>query len=457
MKPTDNLKKKRIHTKKKNRTVKNKLLLGVGCCSVVLFVSMGTFTAINRTTVLEAKSESTVETTTESTMETTTSISESDMETTTTQESEESTVETVEPSTENSSETSSSTDSSNLPDETSTVEESRKPDTENTSTTTNSTTTDSTTTTPSSSQPTGGNSSSTPPPVPVAPEKPRPPIKQPPKVENQPQVKPPVVSIAPGNDSPVNYATWYGQNVTTQGFIDRIAKDAQTIAWENDLYASVMIAQAILESGSGNSQLASPPNHNLFGIKGNYQGKNVSMLTGEDDGSGKLYMIKASFRAYPSYKESLEDYAHLLTQSSMAPFYKGVRKSETSNYQHATAYLTGRYATDTNYAGKLNGLIAAYGLQKYDQLDDQITEVKKEVFGPTAQQVTVSSTPNMGSVSQKERLENDMWEETFGETVKSEGKTKAFKSREEEERMNVMEMKAHTIPAKLKVSDVQFE
>ncbi len=45
-----------------------------------------------------------------------------------------------------------------------------------------------------------------------------------------------------------------------------------------------MIAQAILESGSGNSALAAPPNYNLFGIKGAYQGQSVSFPTQEDDG-----------------------------------------------------------------------------------------------------------------------------------------------------------------------------
>ena len=53
---------------------------------------------------------------------------------------------------------------------------------------------------------------------------------------------------------------------------------------KNDLYASVMIAQAILESGAGQSSLSSYPHYNLFGIKGSYAGQSTVMQTWEDDG-----------------------------------------------------------------------------------------------------------------------------------------------------------------------------
>lgn len=41
---------------------------------------------------------------------------------------------------------------------------------------------------------------------------------------------------------------------------------------ENDLYASVMLAQAALESGCGSSSLSLAPHCNLFGVKGTYKG-----------------------------------------------------------------------------------------------------------------------------------------------------------------------------------------
>ncbi|RSU08544.1 hypothetical protein CBF30_04735 [Vagococcus entomophilus] len=165
-------------------------------------------------------------------------------------------------------------------------------------------------------------------------------------------------------------STKFSYNQSTDEFIQKIGDEARQIAHDNDLYASVMIAQAILESGSGNSGLAATPNFNLFGIKGEYKGTSVTMKTQEDDGSGKLYTIDSAFRKYPSYKESLEDYAQLLKKglSGNSDFYHGVWKSQTTSYHEATKALTGKYATDTKYNEKLDQLIEVYHLTNYDQL-----------------------------------------------------------------------------------------
>ena len=154
-------------------------------------------------------------------------------------------------------------------------------------------------------------------------------------------------------------------NPTTDGFIASIAEPAREVGQQNDLYASVMIAQAILESGSGSSGLSKPPYNNLFGIKGSYRGASVALPTSEDDGAGNKYGIVAGFRKYPSVKESLEDYADLLTRS-MGSFYAPAWKSNARTYIEACNYLQGHYATDTSYSGKLQGIIIAYNLEQYD-------------------------------------------------------------------------------------------
>lgn len=161
----------------------------------------------------------------------------------------------------------------------------------------------------------------------------------------------------------------FSKNQTTDQFLKKIADSAQEIGQKDGIYASVMMAQAILESGSGNSLLSSEPNYNLFGIKGDYQGKSVSFNTLEQDQSGSNYQIRASFRRYPSYKESLEDYAKLIKNglSHNKDFYKPTWKSEAKTYKEATKYLEGRYATDKQYANKLNAIIKAYDLTKYDE------------------------------------------------------------------------------------------
>ena len=85
-----------------------------------------------------------------------------------------------------------------------------------------------------------------------------------------------------------------------------------------NLYASVMIAQTILESNSGQSALSQAPNYNFFGIKGDYNGKSVTMQTWEDDGNGNAYTIDAAFRSYDNPMESLEDYAQFLQKNIYA-------------------------------------------------------------------------------------------------------------------------------------------
>ena len=151
-------------------------------------------------------------------------------------------------------------------------------------------------------------------------------------------------------------------------FIENTAYHAQSVAGPNDLYASVMIAQAILESGYGSSSLSSPPNHNLFGIKGAYNGQSVTMQTWEHF-NGQDVIINAKFRKYPSYRESFEDNARVLKTTSFSPgnyFYSGAWKSNTNTYQDATRWLTHRYATDPNYNVKLNNLIVTHNLTQYD-------------------------------------------------------------------------------------------
>jgi len=155
---------------------------------------------------------------------------------------------------------------------------------------------------------------------------------------------------------------------SVNSFINGIAPIARTLASQNGLYASVMIAQATLESAYGTSSLASAPNYNLFGMKGTYNGNYVLMPTLEDDGTGHYSQINAKFRKYPSYQQSLQDYVNLIKNglSWNHAFYKNVWVVNTRSYRDATAALTGTYATDMLYATKLNNLIETYNLTKYD-------------------------------------------------------------------------------------------
>ena len=184
-----------------------------------------------------------------------------------------------------------------------------------------------------------------------------------------------------------NFSVVEASTAATQ-FLRNIIPAAQNVARGKDIYTSVMIAQAALESGWGTSALSKAPNHNLFGVKGSYNGQSVNMQTLEDSGGQNYYSIQANFRKYPSYQESLEDYADKIVNGiSGAPlFYSGAWKSKTNSYQDATAYLTGRYATDTAYGSKLNRIIEQFGLTKYDT--ETAVNMAEEI---ASQQTTTSS------------------------------------------------------------------
>ena len=184
----------------------------------------------------------------------------------------------------------------------------------------------------------------------------------------------PIQELVPSSKQDNEGNIHFEKDESVETFIRKIGESARKIGQENDLYASVMIAQAILESASGQSQLAQAPNYNLFGIKGTHNGKGVSFATQEDLGNGTLYTTQATFRQYENYEDSLNDYAQLLKEglTGNSHFYDGVWKTNAKTYQEATKFLTGRYATDTSYDKKLNGLIETYDLIKYD----------KEVAGP---------------------------------------------------------------------------
>lgn len=153
----------------------------------------------------------------------------------------------------------------------------------------------------------------------------------------------------------------------TRSFINKIAPHAHDIAKKEGIYASVMIAQAVLESDSGRSDLAKAPNHNLFGMKGQYQGASVPFQTLESDGK-HMYQINADFRKYPSEKESLNDYASLIKNGidGNPTIYKKVWKSQSNHYEKAVQGLVGTYATDPDYDQKLIHLIETYDLTRYD-------------------------------------------------------------------------------------------
>lgn len=147
-------------------------------------------------------------------------------------------------------------------------------------------------------------------------------------------------------------------------FIEKLTPGAIDGWSTHKILPSVSIAQGILESNWGRSELALRAN-NLFGIKGEYKGKSYSINTWEHV-NGKDITVKANFKKYPSWKESIIDHAEFFVST---PWRKNNYKNVIgeANYKKATIALSSAgYATDPNYSNKLNNIIEQYKLYDYD-------------------------------------------------------------------------------------------
>lgn len=206
------------------------------------------------------------------------------------------------------------------------------------------------------------------------------------------------------------------------GFIEQIGWSAQDVAANNDLYASVMIAQAILESGYGSSALSNAPYYNLFGVKGSYNGQSVYMPT-QEYLNGQWVEMNEPFRQYNSYWESFQDHANVLRSTSFATgtaHYSGVWKSQTTSFYDATNYLTGRYATDPGYAQKLNWLIETYQLTRFDTGTTQSTAWSNTTSTTTSETTTTTYSGSTSSAQSYQVASGDtLWDiaNRFGTTV----------------------------------------
>src|SRR5215468_1123793 len=163
-----------------------------------------------------------------------------------------------------------------------------------------------------------------------------------------------------GRHDPAAQSAPADNNHAEQAFINEIAPWAMASQRRYGVPASVTIAQAIDESGWGQSVLATN-DHNLFGIKGaGPAGSDVAPTT--EYQSGQLVGQTSPFRVYHNIAESVDDHGKLLATS---PYYRQVMADRGDPNAFAAA-LTGIYATDPQYGAKLIGLMQRYNLYRYD-------------------------------------------------------------------------------------------
>ncbi|WP_141432399.1 glycoside hydrolase family 73 protein [Bacillus sp. 03113] len=198
-------------------------------------------------------------------------------------------------------------------------------------------------------------------------------------------------------------------------FITEVAPHAQKIGWKYNILPSLILAQACLESNFGKSGLAIK-GKNLFGVKGEYQVQSIKMQTKEQDRNGKVSVITAKFRKYPTWTESFEDHALLLVKgvSWDRSKYHGVIGEK--DYQRACIKMgASGYATDIKYAEKLIGVIQRNFLTQYDK--EPIKEYK-----PAPSQ----SVPSQFHEGQKVTLQNHATHYSTGQEIPAHVKNKQY-------------------------------
>jgi len=137
------------------------------------------------------------------------------------------------------------------------------------------------------------------------------------------------------------------------GFVKTLLPLARKAASELNVPAEAIVAQSALETGWGRHMLHTrdgQPAWNLFGIKADarWDGERVNSLTLEvRDGIARREV--ASFRAYGSAAEAVEDYVRFLAEQPRYAEVSGQQNPES----FAAALQRAGYATDPDYAAKI--------------------------------------------------------------------------------------------------------
>ena len=172
-----------------------------------------------------------------------------------------------------------------------------------------------------------------------------------------------VATSASASSSSVDLSTLtFSNNASQQAFIESVAEGAIEGWNEYGVLPSITVAQAILESGWGSSTLSTQA-HNLFGIKGSYNGNYVTMSTREVINGQSVY-VNAAFRAYANNSESVEDHGNFLYSNSRYSNLLG----DTSYTDVAQKLSQDGYATDPYYSSSLISLVKTYDLTQLDSI-----------------------------------------------------------------------------------------
>ncbi|MFN3555562.1 MAG: glucosaminidase domain-containing protein [Bacteroidales bacterium] len=176
--------------------------------------------------------------------------------------------------------------------------------------------------------------------------------------------------------------------VTIQEYIERYKDIAMEEMRLHGIPASIKLAQGILESGFGNSDLARIAN-NHFGIK--CHGWPGSTFYKDDD------EVNECFRAYDDPYQSFRDHSEFLTGR---PRYAALFELDILDYRGwARGLRQAGYATNPRYPELLIGVIERNSLHEFDQLAlQQFGQIRQGSSGSrSAGSSTAAQRPSRGS------------------------------------------------------------
>lgn len=147
--------------------------------------------------------------------------------------------------------------------------------------------------------------------------------------------------------------------MTPEKYIESFKDEAIKEMLMYNIPASITLAQGMLESGNGNSDLAVYAN-NHFGIKCHKEWDGPTFIK-DDDAKDEC------FRKYTSVLDSYTDHSQFLkTRSRYASLFE-LKRTDYKGW--AEGLKQAGYATDPKYTKRLIGLIEAYRLYEYDKLE----------------------------------------------------------------------------------------
>lgn len=193
------------------------------------------------------------------------------------------------------------------------------------------------------------------------------------------------------------------KRITTEEYIDTYKDVAIKKMKEFKIPASITLAQGILESGSGNSKLATKAK-NHFGIKC-HKGWNGKTFHMDDDAKNEC------FRKYSDPADSYRDHSEFLTQRGRYSFLFDYKTTDYKSW--AYGLKKAGYATNPKYPKLLIGLIEKYELDQYDKGGKAGKKAKDEAeVAGTTSTLTMASmvaglTPVSTSIEGRDVFENN--------------------------------------------------